>query len=81
MENKIGKTMGFKDMHDAQVKEFMDFCCHALDLAESLSQLVGDDDISDATSSRVEAFVEMFGGNTLILRMSPSSSDSEPESD
>lgn len=76
------QSVGFKDMAEAQVTEFMNFCCHALNLAANLMDYVdGGEEIMEETEGLVESLIEIFGGNALILQKSHESSDSEPESD
>ncbi|CAB4138397.1 hypothetical protein UFOVP330_32 [uncultured Caudovirales phage] len=75
------KVVGVQDMHPAQIAELMNFCCYALDLAETLAELLGDPEVADEATSKVESLTEMFGANTLILRTSLESPDSEQESD
>lgn len=75
MEENI---IGFKDMHSAQIAEFMNFVAHSLDVSCTLSEETGDDSIFSETQSMVESLVEMFGGQALIIdQMSPESSDLE----
>lgn len=73
------KTVGIHDMHPLQVQELMQFCCHALELADALSELAADREILEDTISKVESLGEMFGANAVILQTSPGSTGSEPE--
>jgi hypothetical protein len=74
------KVLGVQDMHPAQIKELMDFCCYTLDLAEAMAELLEDREVADEAASKVESLTEMFGANAVIVRMSPESPDSEQES-
>ena len=67
------KSVGFKDMAGEQIDELLNFCCHALNIATNY----GDDEIAVDTQERVAALIEIFGGNAIIDRTSPESSDSE----
>lgn len=70
--------IGFKDMHPAQVKEFMNFIADALGMARALSDELEEESIFEDTKSKVESLIEMFGGQALIIdQMSPESSDLE----
>jgi hypothetical protein len=71
-------AVGFKDMHKAQIKEFMDFVAYALDLSSTLSDVLKEEDIFTETKNHVENLIEMFGGHAMITdQMSPESTDLE----
>lgn len=63
----IDKSIGFKDMHEAQVKELMDFCAMSLSISEQLSDLTDDPELHELVCSSVESLVEIFGGDCVIL--------------
>ena len=71
------KALGVKDMHSAQIQELMNFCCYVLDLANEYGESIGDPEVLNEASSRVESLAEMFGANVLILQTSPESSGLE----
>lgn len=71
-------AVGFKDMHSAQIEEFMNFVAHALDLSSTLSDVLEEEDIFTETKNQVENLIEMFGGHAMITdQTSPESSDLE----
>jgi hypothetical protein len=72
---------GSKDMHPMQIEEFLNFCCYTLDMAHELAVASGDPEIVAEAISKVESLTEMFGMNAFILRKSPESLGSAPESD
>lgn len=63
------KVFGVKDMHSSQVAELMNFCCYTLDLAAELSNKMNDPEVFEEASSKVESLAEMFGANTLIVKI------------
>lgn len=71
------KSVGFKDMAEEQIEELLNFCCHALNVADNY----GDDEIAVDTEEKVANLIEIFGGTAIIDRTSPESSDSEQGSD
>lgn len=75
------KMVGVKDMHPMQIEALMTFCCHALDVAATLAEEVGDPEIANDMIAQVESLTEIFGANAVILQTSLESSGSAPESD
>lgn len=71
------KIIGFKDMHSAQVEEFMNFVAHALDISSTLADSVNEEGIFEETKSKVESLIEMFGGHAVIDQTSHVWSDLE----
>jgi hypothetical protein len=59
-------AVGFKDMHSAQIEEFMNFVAHALDLSSTLSDVLEEEDVFTETKNKVENLIEMFGGHAMI---------------
>jgi hypothetical protein len=74
-------AIGVKDMHSAQIQELMNFCCYVLDIANEYGESIGDPEVLNEASSRVESLAEMFGANVLILQEPHGSPDSEQGSD
>ena len=71
-------AVGFKDMHSAQIEEFMNFVAHALDLSSTLSDVLEKEDIFTETKNQVENLIEMFGGHAMITDQTlPESTDLE----
>jgi hypothetical protein len=71
-------AVGFKDMHSAQIEEFMNFVAHALDLSSTLSDVLEEEDVFTETKNKVENLIEMFGGHAMITdQTSPESTDLE----
>jgi hypothetical protein len=69
-------AVGFKDMHSAQIEEFMNFVAHALDLSSTLSDVLDQEDVFTETKNQVENLIEMFGGHAMITdQTSPESTD------
>jgi len=69
-------AIGVKDMHSAQIQELMNFCCYVLDIANEYGESIGDPEVLNEASSRVESLAEMFGANVLILQEPHESPDS-----
>jgi hypothetical protein len=68
--------LGFKDMHQTQIEEFMNFVAHALDLSSTLADAFEEEDVFEETKNKVENLIEMFGGHAIITgQTSPESSD------
>jgi len=74
MDNII---IGFKDMHQSQIDELMNFLCSSLDWAMALSEVLEEEEIFSEAKNKVESLIEMFGGNALIVQTSLESSDLE----
>jgi|DEB0MinimDraft_3_1074331.scaffolds.fasta_scaffold350727_1 hypothetical protein len=55
---KVGKSIGFKDMHPMQVEAIMQLIGESLYLASVL----GEDELA-ATEETVDELVKLFGGN------------------
>jgi hypothetical protein len=69
--------IGFKDMHQSQIDELMNFLCSSLDWAMALSEVLEEEEIFSEAKNKVESLIEMFGGNALIVQTSLESSDLE----
>jgi len=74
MDNNI---IGFKDMHQSQIDELMNFLCSSLDWAMALSEVLEEEEIFSDAKNKVESLIEMFGGNALIVQTSHHLSDLE----
>jgi hypothetical protein len=63
MIDKNFKSLGFKDMHDLQVKTLMEFVAMAVNLAT----LTEDSEIIDDVTEYADELVKLFGGNGVRL--------------
>ena len=62
---KLGPTLGFKQMHPMQVEAFMEF----IGITMNLATLTNDLEVVEETEAFADELVKLFGGNGIKLNI------------
>lgn len=65
MNEDIGKTVGIKDMHPAQIEALIQFIGLALHLASQFE----DDDAIEVVEEQADEMIRLFGGNGVKVNL------------